>query len=206
MKKLVIAILALTVMMNCSGCLFLGMSGRKKSYTLEERRTAVTEYLEEKYGEEFIEIAVEPAGILASYDTFHMYPKARTEDDKFIAYCKKTSKGLTISDGYFGVLIRDRYEEVMYEIVGETCDEFFLEVSTEHGATWSGRYNRDTALSELYQKGDVKNYASTVRLHIKESSTIGRSIEEMLQPIAQTMLNQCVFDVIQRLLLAGGIG
>ena len=36
---------------------------------------------------------------------------------------------------------------------GETCDEFFLEVSTEHGATWSGRYNRDTALSELYQKG-----------------------------------------------------
>lgn len=125
-----------------------------------------------------------------------MYPQAGTKEDKFTACCSRTSKGLTISDGYFGVLIHDQYEELMNEIVGQVCDEFFLEVLAQPDATFSGRYNRDTDLSELYQKGDIKNYASSVWIHIKESSANGRSIGEILQPIAQTMLDRQLLGYI----------
>lgn len=196
MRKLLVILVTFLLMVNGTGCSLLGIGNVKKRYTLEERRAAVMQYLEEKYGEKFIEISVEPEGVLASYDTFHMYPQAGTKEDKFTACCSRTSKGLTISDGYFGVLIHDQYEELMNEIVGQVCDEFFVEVSTQPDATFSGRYNRDTDLSELYQKGDIKNYTSSVWIHIKESSANGRSIGEILQPIAQTMLDRQLLGYI----------
>ena len=186
-RALLALMLALVAAISCSGCSYK-VPG-VKNYPLSERRAAVMEHLKNKYGEEFKEIAVEPAGVLAKYDTFHLYPKAGTREDQFIASCSRTNDGLSISDGYFGVLIHDEYENVMNEIVGEVCDEYFLMVSTQPDAIWNDRYNRDTKITDLYRSGEYKNYQSVIRLYIKESSLTGRSPEEVLQCLAQSMLD-----------------
>ena len=184
LKNLFFLCVSICLMLNFSGC--FGM----KNFTLEERRTAVMQHLEEKYGEKFIEISVEPKGILSSYDTFHMYPESGTSEDRFVACCIQTENGLSIADGYFGVLIHDTYDLFMNELVGEICQDFFLGVSTQPDYTWNERYNSNTTLSELYQKGEEKGYSSRVRIYIKESSLVVRSPRDVLQVIAQKMLEQ----------------
>ena len=187
-RTLLTLMLALIASVSCSGCSYK-VPG-VKNYPLSERRAAVMEHLKNKYGEEFKEIAVEPAGVLAKYDTFHLYPKAGTRDDKFIASCSSTNAGLSISDGYFGILIHDEYENVMNEIVGEVCDEYFLMVSTQPDAIWNDRYNKDTKITDLYRKGEYKSYQSALKIHIKESSLSNQNIKDMLQTIAQAMIDK----------------
>ena len=154
-RALLALILALVAAVSCSGCSYK-VPG-VKNYPLSERRAAVMEHLEEKYGEEFTEIKVNPTSILESGDTFYLYPKNGTKDDEFVATCVMTKEGLSIGDGYFGVLIRDEYEKVMNDIVGEVCDDYFLSVSTQIEATWNDRYNRDTKISDLYRKSEKKD-------------------------------------------------
>ena len=193
-RALLALMLALVAVVSCSGCSYK-VPG-VKNYPLSERRAAVMEHLEKKYGEEFKEIAVEPAGVLAKCDTFHLYPKSGTRDDMFIAWCGMTKKGLSIGDGYFGVLIRDEYEKVMNDIVGEVCDDYFLSVSTQHGSSWNDRYNRDTKISDLYRKGEYKSYQSLIQLHLKELPLASNQIENILQSIAKVMLDRKLKGII----------
>lgn len=187
-KRLLVLLLSLIVLFSFSGC-FLSKLG-VKDYSLEERRAAVMKHLENKYGEEFKEIAVEPAGLMYSYDAFHMYPKSKTKEDQFIVHCRRSENGLSISDGYFGILIHDEYEKLMNDIIDEFCDEYFLMVSTQPDIVWNDRYNRDTQITDLYRKGEDQGFQSLVPLHIKESALSNLKIEDMLQLIGETMLEQ----------------
>ena len=193
-RALLALMLALVAVVSCSGCSYK-VPG-VKNYPLSERRTAVMEHLKDKYGEEFAEIMVNPTSILESGDTFYLYPKKGTKDDEFVARCVMTKEGLSISDGYFGVLIRDEYEKVMNDIVGEACDEFFLSVSTQIEATWNDRYNRDTKISDLYRKGEYKSYQSLIQLHLKELPLASNQIENILQSIAKVMLDRKLKGII----------
>ena len=195
MRRFSILALALGLLINFSGCWCLKPQIPQR-YTLKERRTAVNQHLSEKYGEEFIEIALEPKGILADFDTFFMYPKAGTEKDKFVVYCVQTATGLSISDGYFGILIHDEYDKLMNDMIGTICDEYFLNVSTQLYKTWSDRYNRETKISELYQKGEKGGYWSDIFIYIKESSLSDRSPNQVLQTIAQKMLDQSLNSTV----------
>ena len=187
-RALLALILALVAAVSCSGCSYK-VPG-VKNYPLSERRAAVMEHLKDKYGEEFTEIMVNPTSILESGDTFYLYPKKGTKDDEFVARCVMTKEGLSISDGYFGVLIRDEYEKVMNDIVGEACDEFFLSVSTQLGFSWNDRYNRNTNITDLYRKGEKKGYRSETNIHIKESFLTDKKLIDVLQIITQNMLIQ----------------
>ena len=184
-RALLALMLALVAAISCSGCSYK-VPG-VKNYPLSERRAAVMEHLEEKYGEKFTEIMVNPTSILQPSDKFYLYPKKGTKDDEFVATCVMTKEGLSIFDGYFGVLIRDEYEKVMNDIVGKVCDDYFLSVSTQLGYCWNDRYNRDTKISDLYRKGEKIGYKSFVRLYIKESCLTNRNAEEILQLIGESM-------------------
>ncbi len=183
MKKLAILILAAGMIMSLGGC-------DRKKHTFEELRAAVVKHLEDKYGEEFVEYSAAGGGFYDPVDRFYMYPKNGKEEERFLVTADRDADDMRIRDGYFALLIYEEYRRYMEDLFHEYFDEFILDFAKQNDEVFHDSYNRDTKLSDLYREGQPLRYQSSMWIYIKESALSGNNVAELLQEIAEVMLEQ----------------
>lgn len=141
-------------------------------------------YLQEKYGEEFVPLSFESSGFAYSYDTLWAYPKKGTRADRFEVRGSKTKRGYEFSDGYFGIYIKPKYEELLSSFVREVYKDFKLYVDFDEGV-WSERLNKNSKIEDIYHPNEI--FFSDTVIFVSESSTNEIRDEEGIRRIAEKM-------------------
>ncbi|MBU3181429.1 hypothetical protein [Clostridium psychrophilum] len=103
-------------------------------YTPEVKREKALAYLKEKYKEEFVATAMSESGWGQGQDKIYIYPKNGTEEDTFAVWGNIWEDGsYAMSDGYFGVIIHDKYEISSISILmKEEGEEYFTNDSRKY--------------------------------------------------------------------------
>ena len=189
LKKALGIIVLIMIMIGVGGCMKAEAKKEIIRYNLEEKKEIVLGYLKEKYNEEFVIRSMVGANWSQSHDEFYAYPKSGTEEDIFAIWFYPRDDGTWIaSDGYFAVIIKDEYEEVMNGFVKDIYSDYKLYVSFgSKGLVYPQRLNKDTTMSEIYKEGEEKGLDSDTTVLVKESAAKGIDTDESLKKIAEKM-------------------
>ncbi|MBS5914248.1 MAG: hypothetical protein E7L01_26920 [Paenibacillus macerans] len=177
-RILLVMLAGMIITLGVSGC----MSKKQDPDAIKDKMLA---YLEEKYGEEFSPLSFESSGFAYSYDTLWAYPKNGTKEDRFEVWGSRTEDGsYGMSDGYFGIYIKPKYEEVLSGFVSEIYKDFKLFTGFEEGVM-ADRLNKNTKIEEIYAPDEL--FFSDTVIFVNEDSTKGISDEEGIRRIAEKM-------------------
>ncbi|GJM68431.1 hypothetical protein HMSSN036_06470 [Paenibacillus macerans] len=77
-----------------------------------------------------------------------------------------------MSDGYFGIYIKPKYEEILSGFVSEIYKDFKLFTGFNEGV-WSDELNKDTKIEDIYLKD--KLFGSNTVIFVKEDSAKGNA-------------------------------
>lgn len=164
-------------------------------YTPEVKREKALAYLKKKYNEEFVATAMSGSGWGQGQDKIYIYPKNGTEEDTFAVWGNIWEDGsYAMSDGYFGVIIHDKYEAVISSFVKDTYKHFKLYTTFGSGIVFPDRFNKSTKISDIYNKNEV--FRCDIDLFVKKSSAEGIDIDESLKRIALKMKEEKLACVI----------
>ncbi len=172
------------------GIILLNGCSKTPNYTMHEKREMVINYLEEKYGEEFEGVSYASSEILKPYDEFWVYPKnGDKKNDLFMVtgVFSEDSKKYEMHDSYFGILIHDRYQSYVNELLNSIINNFYLLVNTKSFITYADRYNRNTEINEIYKRDEDKGLSSYMYIYIKQSSLKDEDEKNILMKIAEIM-------------------
>lgn len=158
----------------------------KIMYTPEVKREKALSYLKEKYNEEFVATAMSGSGWGQAQDEIYIHPKNGTKEDTFAVWGVIRDDGTySMHDGYFGVIIHDEYQAVLSGFVKYTYKDFKLNTTFGSGIVFPDRFNKNTKISEIYNKNEV--FTSDTDLFVKKGSTKGIDTDESLKKIALKM-------------------
>lgn len=126
----------------------------KKTYTLEEKRELVLDYMQKKYGEEFVGISYNLAEILKEYDEFFVYPKSKGQEGwtKVVGDYEKGE--YVLIDGYFGQLIEDRYYQYLDKIFSKYLNRYYFTIRIERDRAYSSKLTKDIPIEEIADNMD----------------------------------------------------
>jgi uncharacterized protein YxeA len=127
---------------------YMLLSRDKVTNDPDETRDQILSFLEKKYGKEFVPMSIEMDRWPYHYDNLRAYPKGgERKKEYFDAYRERKNGKYVYSDSYFGVLIRDEYEEKVKGI----ADEFFPECRV------STSYSSDSLPNKLNSKSTLQD-------------------------------------------------
>lgn len=152
-KFIAISVIA-AILLTFSGCF------------IKSHKAVMRDYLENKYGEEFVPIYYSSENWAYSYDSLFVHPKGK-EDQTFNVQgdMSKTRKYIC-RDNYFQYIIRDDYENVMSDFVKEYFKDFKIYMNKYDGMC-DDDLNYGVNVSEIYDKD--KNFIGDFNLFIKKS-------------------------------------
>jgi len=145
------------------------------------------EYLEDKYGEEFVPLSYAGESWAYSYDKLSAHPKGKEDQIFNIQGCKNKEGKYVCHDNYFYYIIRDEYEQAMSNIVKIYFTDFKLYMLRGEGM-YPDRLNYGTKIKDIYKEGEKFN--ANFNLFVKKSNTKSIGIDKMLIEIAQKRLEQ----------------
>lgn len=178
-KRVLLVALTIIISLGVSGCM-------KKNVDPEDIKAEMLSYLEEKYGEEFIPMSLSPSGFAYSYDNLRVYPKNGNKGDSFEVWGTRMEDGsYSMSDGYFGIYIKDEYEAMLSGFVGEIYKDFKLYTDFGEGGVLPDRLDKNTKLEDIYNKDE--NFSSDTIIFVKQESAKGIDIDKSLRAIAEKM-------------------
>jgi hypothetical protein len=181
-KRFLLIALTIIISLGVSGCM-------KKNVDPEDIKAEMLTYLEEKYGEEFVPMSLSPSGFAYSYDNLRAYPKNGNKGDSFEVWGTRMEDGsYSMSDGYFGIYIKDEYEAMLSNAVGEIYKDFKLYTDFGEGGVLPDRLDKNTKLDEIYNKDE--DFWSDTTLFVKQESAKGIDEEASLRNIAEKMLEK----------------
>lgn len=117
------------IMMMILTSTLIGCSHRK--YTMDEKKEMVLNYMQEKYGEEFVGKAYNPAEVMKPYDVFYVYPKEKGEQSWVKVVGDAEHGQYVLIDGYFGQLIEERYKEYMNNLFDKVFDKYYFTIEID---------------------------------------------------------------------------
>lgn len=178
-KRVLLVALTIMISLGVSGCM-------KKNVDPEDIKAEMLTYLEEKYGEEFVPMSLSPSGFAYSYDNLRVYPKNGNKGDSFEVWGTRMEDGsYSMSDGYFGIYIKDEYEAMLSGFVGEIYKDFKLYTDFGEGGILPDRLDKNTKLEEIYNKDEM--FWSDTVVFVKEASVKGIDDEDSIRKIAENM-------------------
>lgn len=190
-KRIFSVVLLIIFSIGMGGCMNM-----KKNYTPEEKKEKVLEYLMQKYNEEFIPTNMSQAAWGQPKDEMFLYPKKGTKEDSFCVHATTKDDGsYSIKDGYFGIIIRDKYETVMKSFVRDVFKDAKVITRFSDNAVFSDSLNKDTVIDEIYSKDEY--FSSQTIIFIKKSIAEGINTKKSINEIAQKMVkNKLVGDIL----------
>lgn len=126
----------------------------KKTYTLEEKRELVLDYMQKKYGEEFVGISYNLAEILKEYDEFFVYPKSKGQEGWTKVVGDYERGEYVLIDGYFGQLIEERYRRYMDDLFGKILDRYHFTIRIGRDEAYSSKLTKDIPIEEIVKNMD----------------------------------------------------
>lgn len=188
-KKTFLVALSILILIGVCSCMIM-----KKTYTPDEKKEIVLKYLKDKYNEEFVAESLVGSDWAYSYDKLYLHPKnGKKGEDTFVVRFSGNDDGTYgLSDGYFGIIIKDQYEAVMSGFMKDIYTDFLLYTDFGQGIVFPDRLNKDTEISEIYNKEE--HFSPDTTVFVKQSS--GADVSESLRKIAQRMIeNKLVGEV-----------
>lgn len=124
-----------------------GMSVSVQSFVDTAR--IMLDYLEEKYGEEFVAAGGEIPGVISGdYMIFAKAADGEYAGKKFEVYYRADEEGNGYcEDGYFAILKNNEFQQMMQERADETGDGW--KVFTKLSGTYGKEYGKDTDISKV---------------------------------------------------------
>ena len=161
-------------------------SGKAVKYTNEQKKEMVLEYLKEKYKEEFVGMQYMPSEDGMRADSYYVRAQARDESEGFEVWGRVNKKDGTyeMTDGYFGIYIKDEYEKVMRTFIDEFYSEYKIFIKTDTAGYVPQRLNKDTKIDEIYKEGEDYGFEADVYVYVKESDAKDIDIKEAIEKIA----------------------
>ncbi|MDO4711424.1 MAG: hypothetical protein Q4A75_05555 [Peptostreptococcaceae bacterium] len=120
-----------------------------KEYTMEEKKEMVLNYMQEKYGEEFVGKAYNRAEIMKPYDVFYVYPKEKGEKSWIKVIGDYEEGEYVLIDGYFNQLIEERYTEYMDNLFDKVFDKYYFTVRIDRDKAYSSQLHKDIPIEEI---------------------------------------------------------
>ncbi|MDD2401856.1 MAG: hypothetical protein PHD60_06610 [Clostridia bacterium] len=159
----------------------------KKELTPERKKERALAYLMGKYGEKFAPISMSQSGWGQGYDKLYFYPiKGSKDKDTFALWgTMRDDRRYAMHDGYFGIIIKDKYEAVMSGFVKEIYKEFKLYTNIDRNIVHPDRLNKNTKISEIYNSEE--HFISYTTIFLKCSSAEGIDTSKSLKTIAKKM-------------------
>lgn len=182
-KKALLIALSISILMGVCGCTIM-----KKTYTPDEEKEIVLKYLQDKYHEEFVAESLVGGGWAYSYDEIYLHPKSgKKGEDSFVVHFSGHDDGTYhLSDGYFGIIIQDKYKSTMSGFVKDIYKDFMLNTNVPSDITYADGLNKDTKISEIYDLDNL--FLPKTLICVKGSSMQGIDLENSLAGIAKRML------------------
>jgi hypothetical protein len=129
-RKIVGIVLAAIIMMGVNGCMEhnniekiseeMQQSSERSTRQAEKIRDEMLQYMNAKYGKEFLAVSLDQRGIDNSKDVFKCYAKGENPDTDYASvYRMGTGNNISYSDTYFGVIVRDDVETEISSICRE---------------------------------------------------------------------------------------
>ncbi len=191
--RLIYFALILVMICGLNGC------SKEPSYSIDEKKQMVLEYLEKKYGEKFDGVSYAPSEVLKQHDEFWVYPQnGNKKNDVFIvtgSYSKELKK-YVMHDAYFGILIHDEYLKYVNALVHAVIDEFYITVDTKSDNPYTDRYTKETEIKDLYLKNELRGIYPYVHIYIKQSSVKDKNIDNIVKEITETMKDNNLESII----------
>ncbi len=142
-KRIVLIVTSLIMLIGATGC--MDNNNNNTSITLDKAKTAVLDYLSQKYGKSFECVGYQEPSLTNNEYTFALVEEGKNyEGYGFKAHYTPNAQN-KIADGYFGVLARDETTKFVSNSI--FCDEFkvFVEFSRN---TFDGRLKSSSTLSD----------------------------------------------------------
>lgn len=130
----------------------------------------VLNYMQEKYGEEFVGKAYNPAEVMKPYDVFYVYPKEKGEQSWIKVIGDYEHGRYVLIDGYFGQLIEERYKEYMNNLFDEVFDKYYFTIRIDRDKAYSSKLTKDMPIEEIAKNiGDGGLFRPYIYLSIPSS-------------------------------------
>ncbi|MDO4711425.1 MAG: hypothetical protein Q4A75_05560 [Peptostreptococcaceae bacterium] len=141
-----------------------------KEYTMEEKKEMVLNYMQEKYGEEFVGKAYNRAEIMKPYDVFYVYPKEKGEKSWIKVVGDYEEGKYVLIDGYFNQLIEERYKEYMDNLFDKVFDKYYFTTEIDRDKAYSPQLHKDIPIEEIANNmGDGALFRPYIDLSIPSS-------------------------------------
>lgn len=122
----------------------------------DQIKSDILNYLEDKYNEEFTIISIQGKEFLEPLNVakVFVYPtKGDKERDRFQAERTMTDGKASFADSYFGLLIRDEYNERISSVVSKYFDRFAVDSSFGNSTYFSNEYDETKSLQDAIDGG-----------------------------------------------------
>lgn len=158
-------IISILTLMGMSGC----MRGNRAN--LNEQAKA---YLEEKYNESFTIKASIDKSIDVQYEELFFISETHP-DDIVTVYHEKDDSGYYFQDNYYGILVRNEYEQKLKNIIGKHLENYKVYFNFT-ASYFPDDLNASSSLSDAMQNYENSFYAN-VYLFISDKSIDGQSAD-----------------------------
>ena len=182
-KRIVLLMLVLTIIVGGCGCRMRTNSKNRKENTQGKIIASMREHLDDKYG--YIDYEIE--GFIGAgwdpYDLLNLSTEIDGVKESFHVERHKTDNGYEFYDNYFGLVIRDAFEEKVYEKVKnffEDCKVFCHMQTTNY----SNMLGKESTLEDLLE---VKTDMSHIIIMVIVNETFQN--EEVFMEQAKKFIN-----------------
>lgn len=185
-RTLLVVLAGMIIILGVSGCMSKKKTTEETKPTPEVVKEKVLTHLQEKYGEEFVPVSFSGSSWAYAYNTMYVYPKNGSKSDSVEVHIVINKDGTyDISDGYFGIYIREKYETVISDFVSDFYEDFKLYTDFGEG-TLPNRLNKNSGIEQMYVNED-ENVSSHTVIFVKEDSVKGQDVESTLVDMAKKM-------------------
>lgn len=121
---------------------------------IEGIKNGFLQYLSEKYDQEFLPLALNTADMMMKKDEFRAYVTGSDpERDAVVAYRSKEGEKLLYEDNYFGLRIREDYEQKLEELLRVDFPTHKVFVDQYADITFDAALTGETTLEEAVTAG-----------------------------------------------------
>ena len=175
-KAKVILVYILLFATILGGCGIKKENSNNEMYTREEVRQQMLTYLEEKYGEEFVEISTAYKTYGRNWEEMEVYPKGKSKDESFMVYKMTRENGeVYYTDRYVISCKQEEYKKYIESLIKPYLKEFKCRVFIKSYKTQENDLLPSISFNEFKEYVDKELYVNIQVLFLMDKENLDKS-------------------------------